>query len=74
MERITHGVFTVSFIRNGDVITVYTDVVKSNGDGTSLVQFWNPETARWQRQQTGAPYRFSPSYAYIFIRLTIILH
>lgn len=44
MERITHGVFTVSFIRNGDVITVYTDVVKSNGDGTSLVQFWNPET------------------------------
>ena len=44
MERITHGTFAVSFIRNGDVITAFTEIRKgSSSDGTALVQIWDSD-------------------------------
>lgn len=42
MERIVHGTFAVSFIRNGDVITSFTEIKKgSSSDGAALVQIWD---------------------------------
>lgn len=39
---MTHGVFTVQFIRNGDSVTLYAEVKKAgDGSGMNLVQFWD---------------------------------
>ena len=40
---LTHGTFTVSYIRNGNVVTVFTEILNAAGEGTTLVQYWQAD-------------------------------
>ena len=44
MSNNVKGAFTVRFVRNGDTIYVVREIVKANGDGTSLYQAIDPTT------------------------------
>ena len=46
-RMLTHGTFTVSYIRNGNIVTIFTEVKRAEtSDGATLVQFWrtDPDT------------------------------